>query len=158
MTTNWFCGNEVVQEAPLHYTWGGLDDVYLLSGFTRTVEGGEVEYSIQNLEGLHRAIAKHLAEHKKTLTGKQFRFIRKQLDVSQDTLGRIFRVTDQTVARWEKDECEIPGPADLLIRLIYLKGVDATALAARLSEVDSIPDERQVFKATGDGWQPALAA
>jgi hypothetical protein len=44
------------------------------------------------------------------------------------------------------------------LRAIYLKGVDATKLAAKLSEVNSIPDERQVFKSTGEGWEPAQAA
>lgn len=161
MTTEWYCGAHEVQE-PLRYDWCGLDDVYLLSGFTRTIEeDGEESISIRNMDGLHRAIGNHLAEHKKALNGKEIRFLRKQMGISQDELADILSVTDQTVARWEKGECEIPGPAELLVRLVFLSDVipkiNPRELAARLREVDSGPKEKQVFTATEDGWQPLAA-
>lgn len=161
MKTGWRCG-DAVEQAPLLYNWCGLDDVYLLSGFARTVgDDGEEEIAIQNLDGLHAAIAKHLAENKKALTGKEFRFIRKQMNISQEDLAEILGVNGQTVARWEKDEFDIPGPAELLFRVIYLseilEKVDPRVLAAHLREADSFPTEKQVFQSTGDGWQ-ALAA
>ncbi len=159
MTTQWYCGNQEVQ-APLRYNWCGLDDVYLLSGFTREVDAdGEESVSIQNLDGLHRAIGEHLANHKKALNGSEIRFLRKQMDISQAQLAEILAVSDQTVARWEKQETEIPGPAEMLLRVIYLteilEKVNPRALAAKLREMDSGPKDKQVFQSTGEGWQAA---
>jgi DNA-binding transcriptional regulator YiaG len=158
MTTEWYCGSQQVQ-APLHYKWCGLDDVYLLSGFTRTADADGESVSIQNLDGLHRAIGEHLAKHKKALNGSEIRFLRKQMDISQDQLAEILAVTDQTVARWEKQETEITGPAELLLRVIYLteilEHVNPRELAAKLRELDSGPKDRQVFQSTSEGWQAA---
>jgi len=159
MNTGWYCGNEELQE-PLHYDWCGLDDVYLLSGFTRTGDGGgNTKVAIRNLDGLHRAIGEHLARHKKALNGKEIRFLRKHMDISQDELADVLSVSGQTVARWEKQECEIPGPAELLLRVIYLseilEQVNPRELAAKLREADSLPKERQEFTATGDEWKAA---
>jgi DNA-binding transcriptional regulator YiaG len=161
MTTEWYCGEHDVQE-PLHYNWCGLDDVYLLSGFTRTRDDdGEESISIKNMDGLHRAIGEHLAKHKKALNGNEIRFLRKQMGISQDELAEILNVADQTVARWEKGEFEIPGPAELLVRLVFLSDIlphiNPKELAAKLREVDSAPKEKQVFQPIGDSWQ-ALAA
>jgi DNA-binding transcriptional regulator YiaG len=115
--------------------------------------------SIQNLDGLHRAIGEHLAKHKKALNGSEIRFLRKQMDISQDQLAEILAVTDQTVARWEKQETEITGPAELLLRVIYLteilEHVNPRELAAKLRELDSGPKDRQVFQSTSEGWQAA---
>lgn len=105
---------------PLHYTACGLDDVYLLNGFT--VE--ETDYgrgiAVDDVAGLHVAIGLHLVLHRKALSPKEFRFLRKQLDLTQDELAAQLGVTGQTVARWEKGETEVSGPADRLLRLFYV--------------------------------------
>jgi DNA-binding transcriptional regulator YiaG len=90
---------------------------------------------------LHRVIGEHLACSKKALTGKEVRFLRHEMDLSQAQLSDLLRVTDQTVARWEKAEVPITGPADLLVRVFYLghifKKVDVRALADKLRTDDA---------------------
>lgn len=103
---------------PYHYKACGLDDVYLLSGYelVETSYGKGVE--IENIETLHKAIAMHLVMMQKPLKPKEFRFLRKQLNLTQRELGDIMKITDQTVARYEKAECDIPAPTDFLLRML----------------------------------------
>jgi DNA-binding transcriptional regulator YiaG len=146
---------------PLHYNWCGLDDVYLVSGYTRipTEDGDDIV--IKDMDGLHEAIGQHLAMHKKALNGKEIRFLRHEMDLTQNQLGDLLAVSDQTVARWEKQEVAIPGPAELLLRAFYLghiqKQVDVRALAEQLRAVDAPITEQQHFVNDGT-WKPLLAA
>ncbi len=82
----------------------GLDNVYLLNGFTiRSTPYGRA-VAIDNIDGLHRTIARFLVREKKELTGKEIRFLRHELKYSQNRLAALLGVTEQTVARWEKGE------------------------------------------------------
>jgi len=112
-------GREPVSE-PLHYTACGLDDVYLVDGFTREQIDGEDAVTIEDMDGLWKAIGLALVKERKTLTPKEARFLRHHMDLTQAELGAKLRVTDQTVARWEKGETTIPGPADVLLRVLFL--------------------------------------
>lgn len=147
---------------PLHYDWCGLDDIYLLSGFKRVpAEDGE-DIVIQNMDDLHKAIALNLAQFKKALSGKEIRFLRHEMDLTQSQLGQVLGVTDQSVARWEKKKGEpIPGPAELVLRLLYLAHaslqVDVRELAESLRTLDSPVSEKLVFKRSKAGWK-AIAA
>lgn len=112
-------GQEPVSE-PLHYKACGLDDVYLVNGFTREQIDGDDAVTIEDLDGLWKAIGLALVSERKTLTAKEARFLRRHMDLTQAELGAELRVTDQTVARWEKGETSISGPADLMLRVLFL--------------------------------------
>ena len=109
-----------VDEHPLHYTACGLDNVYLLNGFKREIVDGEEYVSIEDLDGLWKAIGLHLVTTRKVLAPKEIRFLRQHMKMTQAELGARLRVSDQTVARWEKDQCELPGPADMMLRVLFL--------------------------------------
>ncbi len=148
-------------KAPYHYTLCGLDDIYLVSGYDRaTTEYGD-GVVIHDMDGLHRAIGEHLVTSKKALNPKEIRFLRHEMDLTQAELGDLLRVTDQTVARWEKSECPIPGPAELLVRVLYLghvaKKVDVRKLAEQLRQMDDATTSKQLFAPTEHGWQPIAA-
>jgi DNA-binding transcriptional regulator YiaG len=111
-------GQSVVAK-PYHYQMCGLDDVYLLNGFKpkETAYGSGV--TISDVDGLHRAIGFLLVNERKTLSPKELRFLRKEMGLTQAELGQKIGQSDQQVARWEKGSCEIPGPAERLIRILY---------------------------------------
>lgn len=111
-------GNDPVGES-LHYKACGLDDVYLVNGFHRDTLDGEDFLTIENLDGLWKAIAMHLVTKHKVLAPKELRFLREQMDLTQAELAAKLRVSDQTVARWEKGKGD-PGPGDVSIRVLYL--------------------------------------
>jgi len=112
-------GREPLSE-PLHYTACGLDDVYLVNGFTREEIDGEDAVAIEDLDSLWKAIGLALVKGRKTLTPKEARFLRHHMDLTQAELGGELRVSDQTVARWEKGGTPIPGPADVALRMLFL--------------------------------------
>jgi putative transcriptional regulator len=142
---------------PLHYTACGLDDVYLLSGYEieQTPYGNGV--SIKNVDELHKVIGIFLISTKKLLHGKEIRFLRHQMDLTQAELARLFGCDSQMVARYEKDENKIAGPSDRLLRLLYLEHLKKTiSVRELLSEVDEMDEPavtRMVFERVNSGWK-----
>ncbi|MBF5094515.1 hypothetical protein F1643_08485 [Azospirillum sp. INR13] len=75
-----------------HYTMCGLDNVYLENGYVqKDTEDGPV-VSIEDLDGLHRAIANDIADKKGRLTGRELRFLRSVLRLSQQKTRRAHRL------------------------------------------------------------------
>jgi DNA-binding transcriptional regulator YiaG len=123
---------------PLHYTACGLDDIYLVNGFTREVVDGEEYITIQDLDALWSAIGLHLVTTKKVLAPKEIRFLREHMDFTQAELGKLMRVSDQTVARWEKGTTDaFEGPADFMLRVLFLTSPIAQ------------PEGREILNKTG---------
>jgi transcriptional regulator with XRE-family HTH domain len=106
--------------APLHYKACGLDDVYLFNGFKVETIDGEEYVTIEDLDGLWKAIGLYLVTMRKELAPKEIRFLRHHMNFTQAELAARMRVTDQTVARWEKGVSNMPGPEDLLLRVLFL--------------------------------------
>ena len=114
-------GRELLGE-PFHYTASGLDSIYLLNGVTvETTPYGEA-LTIENLKGLHRAIGLHIIEKTGAMTGPELRFLRKQMSLTQAALANELRISDQTIANYEKGKTEI-GPVDRFMRGFYLLSI-----------------------------------
>jgi DNA-binding transcriptional regulator YiaG len=79
---------------PLHVPELGLKHIYLLSGYTwhETKHGRGL--AKKDVDGLHRAIGRHLANQRRRLTGKEWLFLRVGMDVSQVELGRLLHISD----------------------------------------------------------------
>ena len=56
-----------------HYTESGLDNVYLVNGFTYVDRPDGREVVIEDIDGLHRAIGEFLITNRKNLSGKEIR-------------------------------------------------------------------------------------
>ncbi|MBM3570193.1 MAG: helix-turn-helix domain-containing protein [Alphaproteobacteria bacterium] len=157
----WKHGNDG-ERPSFRYRGCGLDDVYLVSGFEvkETPHGKAV--SIRDLDGLHRAIGLDLVDRRKPLSGKDIRFLRADMDLTQVELARMFGCDSQQVARYEKGENRIPGPADRLLRMIYRNhvggDVDVRAFLKALDRLDERTAKRRVYAATKTGWKLARAA
>jgi DNA-binding transcriptional regulator YiaG len=135
-----------------------------VNGFKPVETPRGVGIQIEHLEGLHHAIGRYLTEEKKQLTGKELRFLRHELDMTQETLSHLVGVDVQTVARWEKGESGVPGPADRLMRVIYKEAtggnVEIVEPLRQLAELDEIihgDAEEQLWFEEDDaeGWQQA---
>lgn len=108
------------EQAPWRYRGCGLDGIYLLNGYEVSEEGGETCVAIHDIEGLHEAIGRHLVLHRKALSAREIRFLRNTLGLTQAGLAARLGNTSQSVARWEKGECEIPGASEKLLRAVFL--------------------------------------
>jgi len=113
-------GEPETAEKPLHYTASGLNDVYLFNGFEIETIDGEEYVTVQDLDGLWKAIGLHLVTMRKALAPKEIKFLRHHMNLTQSELASQMRVTDQTVARWEKGATELSGPADMMLRVLFL--------------------------------------
>lgn len=108
---------------PYHYTECGLMNIYLSNGyqFIETSRGKGV--SINNIDGLNKAIGLFLISNKKDLTGRELRFLRHEMLMSQGTLASLLGMSEQAIRRWESDKVNIPKPSESLLRLLYREHV-----------------------------------
>ena len=145
--------------APLHYRLSGLDYVYLVNGFTIHETDYGPAVSIEDVPGLHRAIAEDIITRRAHLSGQEVRFLRKEMDLSQSGLAVMLGIDAQTVARWEKGQSEVAGPADRLIRVIYREHVggnrEVRQLIDALADLDEMEHGRRCFEETASGWRSA---
>ena len=134
-----------------HYVESGLDNVWLSNGFVvkETAYGDAV--AIEDVEGLHAAIGSMLANQTTRLSGLEFRFLRKELGLSQESLADILDKSNQAVALWEKND-KVPVMADRLIRGIYLEATTGNAkLMASIHLVNQLDHEIHNLSFEG-GW------
>lgn len=106
-----------------HYIECGLPNVYLKNGFTIEQIGDEECTSIDDINGLHRAIAEIVVDSSHPLTHDEFKFLRVELNLSQKLLGARFGVTEQTIARYEKGTT-IPRTTDAALRALYMESLE----------------------------------
>ncbi|MBV5297585.1 MAG: transcriptional regulator [Rhodoferax sp.] len=140
-----------------HYTESGLQNVWLTNGYkTRQTEGG-VAVAIVDAEGLHQAIGRHIAA-KGRMTKEEFRFLRKELDLSQSRFAAWTGMSVDMVSKWERLG-RVPKMACRFIQGIYLEKMDGnvkmTEMLERLADLDREDDGRLVFEDTSFGWKEA---
>ena len=82
--------------------------------------------------GCTRRLQAIVADRKK-LSGREFRFLRTELLMSQATLARMLGVTELTVARWEKGHAKLPQMADATLRMLYLEHIGGKCTETLLS-------------------------
>jgi DNA-binding transcriptional regulator YiaG len=157
------CHDAELKEVPFHYKRCGLENIYLLNGFEAEIEDGERYVSVLDVEGLHQAIGVHLVNNRKILSPNEVRFLRKTINLTQAELGRMIGQSGQQVARWEKGENKIPGPADRLLRLMFLYSVLSEEEVHKLpleflgeiDDLDSTPDSDLSFSRQEESWLEA---
>lgn len=144
------------------YKESGLDNVYLENGYRihKTAYGEGI--SIQNTEGLHKAIGRWLVSLPKPLNGAELRFIRLEMDTTQRDLAGILGATEQTLRLWEKHrQKSMPGPADRLLRTLYSEyiGGDGSVRRAleRLAAFDQLERAEACFQETNHRWKQRTA-
>lgn len=134
------------------YKGCGFRGVFLEDGYTvvDTPYGSGV--TITDIDRLHAAIADELIEQEHEMTGQQFRFLRKQLGMTQEDLTPLFGVDVQTIANWEKrQEGVIPRTSSLAMRYVY-KMVNGRGLDCLYVQQRAIETEGIVFAHANDEW------
>jgi DNA-binding transcriptional regulator YiaG len=120
MSETFYLNNEDVRNEPVLYRACGLDEIYLLNGYNLEEHDGEQFLSITKMDELHMAIGRHLVTQRKGLSPKEVRFLRKTMNMTQAELASLLGNNAQSVARWEKGQCEVPGASEKLLRLTFL--------------------------------------
>ncbi|MDH5722927.1 MAG: helix-turn-helix domain-containing protein [Alphaproteobacteria bacterium] len=145
-----------------HYTESGLDNIWLVNGYTvhDTPYGKGV--SIDNADSLHKAIGHAIASGLSKIKPQEFRFLRIQMELSQKDLGAILGVDQQAIARWEKGKTKegIPGSAEKLMRLYFLDYInekpEIIELCKNLAELDEQNHaKKRKFEDYDGNWRQA---
>jgi len=140
-----------------HYTESGLHNVWLSNGYKiRKCDDGDA-VAIMDADGLHQVIGRSIAS-KGYMTGKEFRFLRKELDLSQNRFANWIGMSVDMVSKWERLG-RVPKSACRVIQAIYLEKIDGnvkiTELIERLANLDRENENRVVFEDTNEGWREA---
>lgn len=153
--------NQSVSTEMFHYTASGLDYIWLKNGVDIEETSYGEAYSIHDVEGLHKTIGYELVMNKPLLTRSEVRFLRKEMDLPQKDLADLIGVGESSVRNWESsDRCNIPPPADRLLRKLYLEHVDGdgtiTDLINRISQLNREMYECRMELEEFDGvWKTA---
>lgn len=144
------------------YQGCGLDNVFLSNGYHETVTAsGEYRLHIENIEDLHKVIAHMVADGPAPLDAKTFKFLRKELDMSQRQVGMICGVEEQTVSLWERARMPIPDLAALVLKALTIENCSGNAELKRLIERMNYLDReysRQIeLQWMGETWELAAA-
>jgi DNA-binding transcriptional regulator YiaG len=139
----------------------GLDNIYLANGYRihKTTYGEGV--SIQDTEGLHKAIGRWLVSTPKPLTGAVLRFLRLEMDTTQRDLAGILGTTEQSLRLWEKYRKKaIPGSSDHLLRAVYLDYIGGDGrirrMLERLMQLDQLINAEACFQKNNNSWKPQV--
>lgn len=137
-------------EKVYQYRESGLDSVFLVNGFEYHNSPRGRTVSIQDVEGLHKTIGLTLAQMEKRLTGKEFRYLRVEMLLSQASLAKVLGVRELTVSRWEKEETEIPVATEAVVREMYLdsigEGGRIRELLEKIADLDDRLDEAKTIR------------
>jgi DNA-binding transcriptional regulator YiaG len=148
-----------MQHKAMRYEGCGLPNIFLLNGFSTKQTPYGPTISINDVEGLHSAIANSLVEKQGVLSGAEFRFLRRFLDCSQKACGAFFNVDAQTIANWEKNNT-VDRMADALLRSMVRQGlggdIKIRQLIEKINEKERV--EKLFFLPTRSGWKRQRAA
>ncbi len=100
-----------------HYVESGLDNVFIEGIGVLIDDNGDEVVTIPNINGLHRAIALGVIRKTSGMSGRELRFIRTEMGLTQAQLATVLHREPLTISRWERGECPIEPNAEAVIRL-----------------------------------------
>lgn len=103
------------------YDITGLDNVMLVGLDLCEDDDGDPVVTIKNVNLLHRAIIHALATKPCAMTGKELRFARTELGLTQAALSDLIHVDIQKIGRWERGEYPLDTTAEIVIRMLMLQ-------------------------------------
>lgn len=112
------------EQQPYHYTECGLDNVFIYGMNPITDDKGEKVFSIPKINKLHKSITEDIVSKQAMIAGKELRFIRTRMGLTQSELAKIIHKDHQTVGRWEREETLIDQNAELIIRLLAIEKLE----------------------------------
>ena len=123
-----------------HYTACGLENVWLANGYKVKATRHGSAVAVNDVEGLHKLLTQTLIEKSSRLSGKEFRFLRTQLGLSQEALAALLDFSENAVSLWERKDT-VPAACDQWLRMSVL-----AKLAGNTKLSDAIARTQAVHK------------
>ena len=140
-----------------HYTVSGLDNIYLLNGFNIIDTPYGEGVSFDNVDELHKVISKTLLSSPLRLNSKEYRFLRKEMRLSQNTLAQTMGTDEQTIARIEKGETEAKIPFEATFRalsgeILFNKKSQMKLLLSEITNLENKLINKEIYLEKKDSW------
>ncbi len=103
-----------------HYKDCGLSSVWLINGYTQEKMNNKCIFRINDKSGLYRLIAKTLINRRGALTGQEMCFIRHEMNLLRQELGKKMGVSTSVIGQWEQSCHPLPRQADIELRTVYV--------------------------------------
>ena len=149
----------------LHYPDCGMDNIYLANGWRWEETPIGRFLHIKDDRNLFAALARHIVEQPHKPSGKELRYLRIYLNLSQADLGQLLGLSDQQVARWEKETSAIEPAVLRLFSLLVREriGEKVTVEADLKAAADNVKTARKrrahrVVAFRRSGWKTKEAA
>lgn len=114
----------MVRSTDYHYTACGLDNVVLKDLPIMEDDGGDEVITLPKINLLHQLLVNEVAAKHGRLNGKEIRFLRTELGMSQGQLAVLVGRDAQSVGRWERGESELEQALEMIIRMKALEFVN----------------------------------
>jgi putative zinc finger/helix-turn-helix YgiT family protein len=118
-----------------HYMESGLLNVWLKGVEIFKCNCGENFAFIPCPQELHKLIAEILLKKEDQLSGREIRFLRKQMGIKAKDFAKQIGVLNVTVSRWEREEIIPPKTIDRLIRYFYAAEMNLLELLPKIKEI-----------------------
>jgi len=106
------------------YTESGLDNVFIRGVNIHGDDAGEECITIPNVNELHKAIAHGIVHRPSSMTGKELRYLRTEMGMTQAELAAMVHREALAVSRWERGEVPLDSNAEALVRLYAMQTLD----------------------------------
>lgn len=144
-----------------HYTQCGLANVWLENGYKEKKTPYGKAVAIEDADGLHEVLALGLIQKKGRITGKELKFLRTVIALSQEGLGKLLGVSEQSVSLWERTG-KVPQGADSLTRLLVSEKLNGNCKVSdvieRINTVERMINQRIVARESRRKWTSKIAA
>ena len=152
---------KATSEQPHRYELSGLDNVYLVGIEVRECQkcGAEVPI-IPKIAGLHKAIAKHLMFKNKLLTGKEIKFLRKNVGIQAKEFAALIGVDPSHLSRLENGKtATLSSATDKLARAVVAAAADGEAAKKVLLKMaeERLEPHLTLFGLKKDHWEKIAA-
>ena len=144
------------------YTESGLDNVIIEGAHVLVDDAGEPCVTIPNVNGLHKAIAQGIVLRHSAMIGRELRFLRTEMGMTQAELAALVHREPLAISRWERGEIEIDSNAETLIRLHATERLGLSPVPVAEVAGWCIPTAQTlplvIDGSDPDNYQPKLAA
>ena len=119
------------------YIESGLDNVFIEGVQFLADDHGDECITIPNVNGLHRTIATGIVRRRASMSGRELRFLRSEMGMTQAELATMLHREALQVSRWERGESPLDSNAETVVRLY----------ASQALKLPDTPDVKEVA-----GW------
>lgn len=132
---------------------GGLQNVWLSNGYRIKQTRNGRSIVVHNPQGLRRTICSALCVKSVPLSGAEFQYLCKELQLPPGTLCKRLGVTESQLSQWESS-AQVPRHADTFIRILFAVHLDRPERVMRLGAEVAAREQNVYFvlNHSDKGW------